>query len=287
MKVGFVGAGKVASAMGAYWISQGVEMLGYYSRNICSAEKAAAGTNTRVFTSLAALAEEATLIMLTTSDDAIQVVAETLAGFSLNWEDKIVCHMSGVHSSEILTSVYSKGATVCSFHPMSSFGTTSSANLDLKNVFFTFEGRGYRLEVVENFLHTLGHRYEHISPDQKALYHAAACILSNYFVTLLNTGIQMLRHSGFSEENIIHCVRPLIEKTWENILDAGVGKAITGPISRGDTGTVGLHLQRLLEEGRQDWLEIYKIMGKSTVELALQAGRINPETASNLYKELK
>jgi predicted short-subunit dehydrogenase-like oxidoreductase (DUF2520 family) len=286
MKIGFIGAGKAALAVGTYWLSKRVEIIGYSSRNIDSAHRLAFRTNTRTFSSPAALAKEASLIMITTSDDAIQNVAETLAGFSVHWEEKIVCHMSGVHSSHILSSLYHQGATICSFHPMTSFHTTSMATVDLEKVFFTFEGNGCHLKDMEDFLQSLGHRYELIHPDQKALYHAAACVLSNYFVTLLNTGVQMLAHSGISQENIIDCLRPLIEQTWENVLNAGIENAMTGPISRGDIGTVRLHLQKLLEEGRQDWLEIYKTMGKSTVELVLQAGRIHPETAGKLYKEM-
>ena len=286
MKIGFIGAGKVAFAMGAYWLSRRVEILGYTSRNIDSAHRLASLTNTRAFSSPAALAEEASLIMITTSDDAIHEVAETLAGFSLDWDKKIVCHMSGVHTSQILSRLYHQGASICSLHPMTSFGTTSMTNMDLEKVFFTLEGNGCRLKNMEGFLQSLGHRYELIHPDQKALYHAAACVLSNYLVVLLNTGIQMLSRSGISQKNMIDCLRPLIEQTWKNVLNIGAENALTGPISRGDIGTVRLHLQKLSEEGRQDWLEIYKTMGKSTVELALQTDRIHPEIASNLYKEL-
>ncbi|HBF35939.1 MAG TPA: hypothetical protein DDW50_01305 [Firmicutes bacterium] len=287
MKVGFIGAGKVALAMGNYWLSKGVAILGYSSRNMDSAQKHAVLTNTRAFTSPAALAEEATLIMITTSDDAILSVAETLAGFSLPWEQKIVCHMSGAHSSQLLSSLSDKGATICSFHPMISFGTVPMSGFNLDKAFFTFEGTGQRLKDIESFLHFLGHRYELIDPDQKVLYHTAACVLSNYFVTLLNTGMQMLKRSGISQENMMDCLKPLIEKTWENVLKTGPESAMTGPISRGDARTIQLHLESLLKEGRSDWLEIYKTMGKATVELAVQAGRIDPETADNLYKELQ
>ena len=124
MKVGFIGAGKAALAIGTFWSSKEVEVLGYYSRNIQSAEKAATTTNTRIFTSLSALVAEADVVMLTTSDDAIQTVGAALAEISLSWEDKIVCHLSGAHSSDILIDLYKQGATVCSLHPMISFGNT-------------------------------------------------------------------------------------------------------------------------------------------------------------------
>jgi predicted short-subunit dehydrogenase-like oxidoreductase (DUF2520 family) len=287
MKVGFIGAGKVALAMGSYWLSKRVEILGYSSRNIESAHRLAVLTHTRTFSSPVPLAKEATLIMLTTSDDAIQDVAKTLARSSVHWEKKIVCHMSGVHSSQILSCLYDQGATICSFHPMTSFGNVSSTSLDLKKIFFTFEGRGSRLQEMEDFLQSLGHRYEYISSDEKALYHAAACVLSNYFVVLLNTGIQMLSRSGISQENMIGCLRPLLEQTWKNVLNSGAENALTGPISRGDLGTIRLHLQKITEEGRQDWLEIYKTMGKSAIGLALQTGRIHPEIAGYLLEEME
>jgi predicted short-subunit dehydrogenase-like oxidoreductase (DUF2520 family) len=286
MKVGFIGAGKAGLTIGTYWLTKSVEVLGYYSLSIHSAEKAATNTNTRIFTSLSALAVAADLIMITTPDDAIQIVGETLSGISLDWDNKIVCHMSGVHSSDILIDLYNEGATVCSLHPMISFGNALSTVQILEHTFYTLEGKGKQITDFEKFLQQLGQRYEYINSDQKALYHAAACILSNYFVALLDTGIQILRHSGFSEQNILNCMKPLIEKTWENVLAEGTGKALTGPISRGDVGTIHIHRQKILEQDRQDWLEVYEVMGKRTVQLAVQAGKIDQETANSLLKEL-
>jgi predicted short-subunit dehydrogenase-like oxidoreductase (DUF2520 family) len=287
MKVGFIGAGKAALTIGTFWLSKGIEVLGYYSRSIDSAEKAAIITNTHIFTSLSALVTEADLIMLTTSDDAIQTVGEALSKISLGWGDKIVSHLSGVHSSAILADLYDKGATVCSLHPMISFGNTLSTIQALESTFYTLEGKGKKITDFERFLQELGARYEYIQSDQKALYHAAACVLSNYLVALLDTGMQMLRQSGFADQNILNCIQPLIEKTWENVLAEGTGEALTGPIARGDTGTIGIHRQKLLEQERLDWLEVYEVMGKQTVALAMQAGKIDLDTANILLKELQ
>ena len=286
MRIGFIGAGRVGQSMGSFWLSKGEKVLGYYSRSVRSAEKAAENTNTRAFPTPASLAAAVDLLMITTPDDAIQTVGDSLASLALNWENKIVSHMSGVYSSDLLLCLFDKGATVCSLHPMMSFGNTPSSVQALDHSFFTLEGKGSKLGEFEKFLERQGIHYQSITADRKALYHAAACILSNYFVTLVDTGIQMMRSTGFPESMILDCIQPLIEKTWENILAEGTGTALTGPISRGDIGTIRLHRQSLCEAGRPGWLEVYEVMGKRTVELALQAARIDAETAINLSKEL-
>lgn len=288
MKVGFIGAGKVAVAIGTFWLAKGAKVIGYYSRSSHSAEKVTADTNTCIFPTLSALAEEADLIIITTPDDAIEAVGKSLSQISLAWEEKIVSHMSGVYSSEILTSLFAKGATVCSLHPLMSFGNISSAVQALNNTFFTLEGKGSKFEDFVGFLQQQGTRYQYIDTDQKVLYHIAACFLSNYFVALVDTGIQMLRQTGFAKSStIFNWIKPLVEKTWENILMEGTEEALTGPISRGDIDTVRLHRQTLLKEEQLIWLELYKVLGRKTIELALQTGKITAETADNLYKELE
>ena len=286
MKVAFIGAGKVGKSLGSYWAKKGIKILGYYSRSIQSAKEAALLTESSVFNTIASLAEEADLIMITTPDDEIEKVAYDLSNILLPWDKKIVCHTSGSLSSEILSLLNNKGATIYSLHPMLSFADVNSAKRGLENTFFTVEGKGPKESDFKKLLDSCKHTYKEICTENKALYHTSACIVSNYLVTLLDTGIELLDQAGFSEETAIALIEPLIRKTLDNSIRFGTKKALTGPISRGDVGTVHTHIKKLVESGNQEWLQIYKTMGNKTVKLAESAKKINGQTAKKLYEEL-
>ena len=98
------------------------------------------------------------------------------------------------------------------------------------------------------------------------LYHCAGCVGSNYLVTLMDTTIQMLKEAGFEEKQAMDCIEPLIRKTVDNIFELGTKKALTGPISRGDMGTVKKHKDKLIELNK-DWLDMYTVMGDMTFKM--------------------
>ena len=72
--IAFVGAGKVATALGNYFRTKGIDVAGYYSRNFGHARQAAEITNTRPFANLQELINSSRMIWITTSDDAIEEV---------------------------------------------------------------------------------------------------------------------------------------------------------------------------------------------------------------------
>ncbi|MDK2810159.1 MAG: hypothetical protein PWR27_868 [Petroclostridium sp.] len=286
MKVGFIGAGKVGTAMGCYFHKKGIQIVGYYSRSFPPAQQAASWTESRVYNDLKLLASETDLIAITTPDDTITVVAMDLSEIPLPWKNKAVCHMSGVYASDILSLLEQKGATVCSLHPMLSFGDPESAVKSLESIPFTLEGKGPKLMDIKELLKRCDNTWTEISTQNKVLYHTAACMVSNYLVTLLDMGIEMLKNAGFTEEEAKKLIEPLIRKTVDNVMNIGTVKALTGPISRGDTGTIEKHIIKL-QEYYKPWLEVYKVMGIQTVELARRERRINEISATKIKEILK
>ncbi|OEF99875.1 hypothetical protein BHF71_01500 [Vulcanibacillus modesticaldus] len=280
MKIGFIGAGKVGTAMGIY-LQNKVEVTGYYSRSYSSASKAARYTESKGYKNLESLVHEADMIAITTPDDIIKRVADDLLNITMSWEGKIVLHMSGAHSSDVLSLLAEKGATILSLHPMLSFSEPFKAARDLSFASFTIEGRGNLLEKVKHLLDGIGNHWIEIPTQDKVLYHTAAVIVSNYLVTLIDTGVQMLISTGFTKEDATKLLTPLIKKTMETILEKGAEKALTGPISRGDLGTLKMHLNNL-ENRNKSWLDSYKVLGVQTIDLALRAKRINDESANQM-----
>jgi predicted short-subunit dehydrogenase-like oxidoreductase (DUF2520 family) len=111
----------------------------------------------------------------------------------------------------------------------------------------------------------------------KPVYHAAAVFASNYVVTLLSVAERLLVQSGVSSVVAREATASLAAGAVENCRERGAVAALTGPLVRGDAGTVRLHLERL--SGRERAL--YSVLAAQTLELAREAG-LNPDMAAQL-----
>ena len=74
---------------------------------------------------------------------------------------------------------------------------------------------------------------------------------------------------------------PLLKGTVNNIEQIGIPGCLTGPIGRGDIGTIQKHLEAL-EKEHHALLETYKMLGLATLPIALAKGRVNLETAEEI-----
>jgi predicted short-subunit dehydrogenase-like oxidoreductase (DUF2520 family) len=108
----------------------------------------------------------------------------------------------------------------------------------------------------------LGLRPVEVLEDDRAAYHAAASVASNFLVTLQAAAERLAATAGVERELLV----PLVRATVENWADAGHG-ALTGPIARGDELTVAR--QREAIAGRApELLELFDAMAAATRELA-------------------
>ena len=120
LNIGFIGAGKVGTAMGIYLKEKNYNILGYYSRTYESAQNAAALTNCNAFIKLESLVKNSDLLFITTNDDEISKICNRLLDEDLINAEKIVVHMSGADSSKILEKLKKKGCYIYSLHPLQS-----------------------------------------------------------------------------------------------------------------------------------------------------------------------
>jgi predicted short-subunit dehydrogenase-like oxidoreductase (DUF2520 family) len=268
MGIGFIGAGKVATAFGRYLHGCGIPICGYFDRHAEKSRRAADATESRVFPDDAALTSHSDIVLVTTRDDQIAGVCSRLCRQKMIGAHHLVGHMSGAHSSNILADARHLGATIFSLHPLQAFADEDKALAELPHTFFSLEGEGDGLQRIRQLLEQTGNRFFSISSENKSLYHLSACILSNYLVTLMEAGLTALEKSGINPEDGFQAMRPLIEGTLSNILRMGTAKALTGPIIRGDTGTIRRHLQALKSAQLEDIESLYRQMGVHTLKLA-------------------
>ena len=287
MRIGFIGAGKVATAFGRYLRGHGVAISGYYDRHAEKLAHACSATGGRACRDAAEVTAISDMILITTRDDQIEEVCENLGRQGAFGAHHWVGHMSGAHASLILAAASQRGAAVFSLHPLQAFAQEEKALADLAHTWFSLEGDDPRLMEIETLLVRIGNRCLRIGPQGKALYHLAACVFSNYLVTLMAHGMAALAQSGIQPLEGFQAMRPLIEGTIANIARLGPAKALTGPIARGDVSTVRHHLEAL-EATHLDALEdLYTFMGLKTLDLAVQDVLRDQDKADAVRKVLE
>ncbi len=126
----------------------------------------------------------------------------------------------------------------------------------------------------------------YISAEQKPLYHAAACIASNYLVSLLNVVESIYQSIGITEEDAKKAYLPLIYGSLKNIEFSGSVAALTGPIARGDSGTIQKHFDAINADLPQ-YASLYSSLGLVTVNLARKKGTLNSHQAKLISDILK
>lgn len=267
MRIGFIGSGNVAMAFGLYLKDKNQTVSGYFSKSTTSAKTAAELVSTTAFTELEQLLEASDCIGITTGDDQIEIVVHQLY-LILKESDSFICknffHMSGAKSSNSLYPLKALGHQCFSLHPLQTISEPLSGKRLLENCTFTLEGEVSR--AIDQWAETLFPSLVRITEAQKASYHVAACMASNYLYTLVNSAVEAMMCSGFSEENAFKALKPLMLGTLENCSNTSPSKGLTGPIARGDVGTVRKHLEALMEEPKLS--RMYRTMGLETLQLA-------------------
>ena len=119
----------------------------------------------------------------------------------------------------------------------------------------------------------------------RPLYHAAAVMASNYLVALLGAAEAMMIAAGAPREAAMPALSPLIRSTIDNALRLGPVAALTGPIQRGDAGTVAGHLEALTS-APEPVTSLYRAAGLATLDIARRRG-LAPERAAAIESMLR
>jgi len=109
----------------------------------------------------------------------------------------------------------------------------------------------------------IGLRAIEVADSDRAAYHAAASIASNFLVTLEGAAERLAATAGLNREALV----PLVRATVENWAALGAEQALTGPIARGDVETVQRQ-RAAIEERSPELLELFDALAVATHELA-------------------
>lgn len=281
MRLGIIGAGRVGASFVLAFPSA-VEGI------LCSTaehtQEQAARLHATAYTDGADLIRHCDVLLLTVRDDVLAPVSRELAA-SLKGErqlsDRCVFHCSGAMDLSPLEALASLGIHTGSIHPLQSFAEPSAERL--KGIYMAVDGDEQARGVAESIVHTLGSTPFFVPPEERMLYHVAACFCSNYVVTALALAQQLMRRWTESDGDAAKALMPLVDGTLQNVRERKVWRtALTGPVSRGDAGTVVKHLAVMPAE----LIHPYCAFGRAAADLALKNETITAQQHDELTRIL-
>lgn len=282
-RIGFIGAGTVGTALAVRLNGEGYPVVAASSRTIASAQRLAkAVPGCKAYQNAQMVADNAQIVFITTPDDAIASVAA-----ELQWRrGQGVLHCSGADSAAILEPAKGFGAHTGGFHPLQTFASVSHAIENIPGSTFAIEAEEPLLSTLQGIADDLGGQWVRLTAGDKVLYHAAAVIACNYLVTLVKLATDLWQTFGVPPQQATRALLPLLRGTLNNIDNVGIPDCLTGPIARGDGGTVAKHISAL-EQSAPGILATYLELGCQTLPIALAKGKIDEQKAEELYTMLK
>jgi predicted short-subunit dehydrogenase-like oxidoreductase (DUF2520 family) len=283
LKLGFIGAGTVGTALATRLSSEAYRVVAVSSRSQSSAERLAQAVGgCHAYNRSQEVADSAELVFITTPDDAIAAVAA-----EVQWHPgQSVVHCSGAASTDILESAKKSGARVGGFHPLQTFASVSQAIENMPGSTFALEAEEPLLSTLKDMATALDGHWIELKAGDKVAYHAAAVIACNYLVTLVKLATDLWQTFNIPPAQAVQALLPLIRGTIHNIDTVGIPQCLTGPIARGDVGTIKKHLDAL-QESAPGLLSTYCELGLQTIPIALAKGKINQKQAQELQAVLK
>jgi len=283
LKIGFIGAGTVGIALAVLLSQKGYQFVGASRKSRTPLEnRTRLVSNFRILDSNQEVADSADFVFITTPDDSIAEVAS-----QVKWRSgQSVVHCSGADSIGVLEPARLSGAMVGGFHPLQTFASVEKAIENIPGSTFALEAEEPLLTVLKDMAAALDGFSIELKAEDKAAYHAAAVVACNYLVTLVKMATDLWQTFSIPSDQATRALLPLIRGTLRNIETVGIPQCLTGPIARGDTGTINKHLKTLREKA-PELLSPYKELGLQTIPIAKAKGKIDEEQASQLEMILK
>lgn len=216
------------------------------------------------------------LLVIAVPDDVLAGVVAGLAAMEAIRPGQIVAHTSGAHGLEVLRPATVLGARPLALHPAMTF-TGTRADLEcLPGISYGLTAPDDLRDIASWLVSDLGGTPEWIAEDKRALYHASLAHGANHLVTLVNDAADRLRDAGVVQPEKV--LGPLLNAALRNALKMG-DNALTGPVSRGDAGTVARHVEVLADSGS---LPAYLALARRTADRAIASGRLRATDAEAL-----
>jgi predicted short-subunit dehydrogenase-like oxidoreductase (DUF2520 family) len=282
LAVGVIGVGRVGGPLAAALARAGHPLVGAHAVSERSRRQVQAFLPGAPLLSAAEVMAAADLVLLTVPDDVLPELVSGLADTAAVTPGQFLVHASGRFGTAVLEPATRLGALPMALHPVMTF-TGRRSDLDrLSGCPFGVTAPPVLRPVAEALVVEMGGDPMWVPEEARPLYHAALANGANHLVTLVAQTLDLLAIVGV--ENPAGLVRPLLTAALDNVLAMG-DDALTGPVARGDAGTVAAHLDAL-SRAAPEARAAYVAMARLTADRALAAGRLDPATAESLLDVL-
>ncbi|MDQ4501411.1 DUF2520 domain-containing protein [Sinomonas sp. ASV322] len=285
--VGVIGAGKVGAVLGAALRAAEHAVVGVSAVSEASRERAETLLPGVPILEIPDVVERSELVLLAVPDDALGSLVEGLAKLGAWQPGQLVAHTSGRHGVGVLAPVRAAGAIPLAIHPAMTF---TGMSLDLGRLMdcrFGVTADPAMLPIAQALVVEMGAEPVVIAEADRVAYHAALAHGSNHLVTIAAQAAEILARIGVAEPDRL--LGPLLRASLENALSAGES-ALTGPVARGDVGTVTAHVEALGElandGGSPDIFEAYRAMARATARRAERRGLFGADVRARLEEAL-
>ncbi len=278
LAVGVIGTGRVGAVLGAALARAGhrvVAATGVSAGSVRRARRLLPGVPLLPADEVVARAD---LVLLAVPDDELAPLVAGLAETKAWRPGQLVVHTSGAHGAGVLAPAARAGALPLALHPAMTFTGAPEDADRLAGTTFGVTAPEPLLPVATALVLQIGGDPVVVAEEARPLYHAALVVGANHLVTLVNEAADLLRRAGVQQPARV--LGPLLGAALDNALHAG-DAALTGPVSRGDAGTVAGHL-RTLSEHAPDSVAGYLALARLTAGRALAAGRLSATQAGPL-----
>ena len=278
LDVGIVGTGRVGAVLGAALRHAGHRLVAVSGVSEQSRARAAALLPGIPVTSVEEVVGRAELVLLTVPDDVLPLLIAGLSATSSWQAGQLVVHTSGRYGTAIFEAASGHHILGLALHPAMTFTGTSMDLVRLADCSFGITAPEALRAVAEALVLEMGAEPVWIEDRDRPMYHAGLAHGANHLVTLVAQAMQVVGSAGVQDPQRL--IAPLLHAALDNALRLGDG-ALTGPVARGDAGTVAAHLAQLTEQ-TPDIRPTYVALARATAERALASGRLTTAAAEAL-----
>ncbi len=231
------------------------------------------------------VADLADLVVLAVPDDALDGLVRGLLATGSLRSGQIVAHTSGSHGVSVLAPAADAGLLTVALHPAMTFTGRPEdlERLTTACAAVTAPADEASWSVAEALAVELGAEPVRVPEESRGLYHAALTHGANHLITLVNECAELLRSAGVDAPDRV--MAPLLSASLDNALRFG-DRGLTGPVSRGDAGTVRAHLDVLAADA-PDVRRGYRVLASRTAERAERAGLLRADDAADVRAALE
>ncbi|MDX2345982.1 MAG: DUF2520 domain-containing protein [Legionella sp.] len=281
MQFNLIGPGRVGLALAQALIDTNqYSLLGIYHPTYARAEKAAKILAQGMACHSLNQLPQADVTFIATQDTHIKIIASELAATKNLKPESLVAHLSGILSADILMPLKTQDIHIGSLHPLKAFCHKETPEKNaFKHIDCAVEGDTFAVTQLSAIANALNANVFEINPEQKASYHAAAIMASNYLVTLAAEANALFESSGIPEKKAHALCTRLMQTSLDNLKQADIAKdALTGPLMRGDIESIQKHLNTIDSPITK---ALYQTAGLATLPLT----NLNQPTR-NIFKAL-